>query len=158
MDRPVTMRDLLTPEAVLPNLEASTKKKILQDLSQHAATALGLEAHSIFDVLWERERLGSTGIGQGIAIPHGRIEGLPQVRACFARLTEPVAFEAVDDKPVDLIFLLLAPATAGADHLHALATVSRALRDPKLCESLRKAKDAAALHTLLTTAGIAVAA
>ena len=152
------MRDLLSPEAILPHLEASSKKKVLQDLADHAAAALGLESHSVFDVLWERERLGSTGVGHGIAIPHGRIAGLPQVRACFARLAEPIPFDSADDLPVDLVFLLLAPESAGADHLHALATVSRHLRDPKLAEALRKAKDANAIYNLLTTLPTAVAA
>jgi PTS system nitrogen regulatory IIA component len=158
MDRPVAIGDLLGPGAILAQIDAPNKKQLLQDLSQHASAALGLEAHDIFDILWERERLGTTGVGYGIAIPHGRIGGLTQVRGFFARLSAPVAFEAVDDRPVDLVFLLLSPESAGADHLHALATVSRLLRDSKLCESLREARDAAALERLLSTAATAQAA
>lgn len=154
----VVLRDLLGPKAILANLDAASKKQVLQDLANHAATALGLEEHGVFDVLWARERLGTTGVGHGIAIPHGRIAGLEKVRGFFARLTTPVPFEAVDDRNVDLVFLLLAPESAGADHLHALATVSRLLRDPRLCEELRRAKDAAALERLLTEATAAQAA
>jgi PTS system nitrogen regulatory IIA component len=102
--------------------------------------------------------LGTTGVGQGIAIPHGRVAGLKKVFGYFARMEQPVAFEAIDDKPVDLIFLLLSPEDAGADHLSALATVSRLLRDPKLCEKLRGVKDAASMYRLLTEAEIAQAA
>ena len=108
--------------------------------------------------LWERERLGTTGVGGGIAIPHGRVAGLEKVMGFFTRLTQPVNFKSIDDKPVDLIFLLLAPEAAGADHLQALATVSRFLRDAKLCEQLRKAKDAAAMYKLLTDTQIVQAA
>jgi PTS system nitrogen regulatory IIA component len=158
MDKSITLPDFLGPEAVLARLEAPGKKQVLLDLAQHAAGILGLEAHGIFDVLWERERLGTTGVGYGIAIPHGRVEGLGEVRAFFARLAVPIAFEAVDDRPVDLVFMLLAPEAAGADHLHALAIVSRLLRDAKLCEKLRGAKDAAAIYRLLAAAATAQAA
>jgi len=158
MNRPVAISDLLGPEAVLARLESGNKKQLFQDLAHHAAAALGIESHILFDVLWERERLGTTGVGYGIAIPHGRLENLPSVRGFFARLAAPVPYEAVDDRPVDLVFLLLAPESAGADHLHALATVSRLLRDPKLCENLRKAKDAPMLCRLLTDATTAQAA
>ncbi len=158
MNRPMAMCDLLGPESVLARLESTSKKQLLQDLSHHAAMSLKLESHVLFDVLWERERLGTTGVGYGIAIPHGRLEKLNSVKGFFARLATPVPFDAVDDRPVDLVFLLLAPESAGADHLHALATVSRLLRDPKLCENLRKAKDAPALCRLLTMATIAQAA
>ena len=96
--------------------------------------------------------MGTTGVGHGIAIPHGRLDKIDHVQGFFARLPQPVAFEAIDDRPVDLVFLLLAPESAGADHLHALATVSRLLRDQKLCEQLRAAKDEAALYRLLTEA------
>src|SRR6202044_1980928 len=115
-------------------------------------TQTGKDAHIIFDVLWEREKLGTTGVGMGIAIPHGRLEGLGEVQGFFARLPQPVPLEAIDDKPVDLVFLLLAPESAGADHLHALATVSRLLRDAKLCEQIRGAKDEATIYRILTEA------
>jgi PTS system nitrogen regulatory IIA component len=144
------MRDLLEPSSITSKLEAPAKKDVLQALAQIAAKSLGKEPHIVFDVLWERERLGTTGVGHGIAIPHGRLPGLDHVIGFFARLAEPVAFEAIDDKPVDLVFLLLAPEDAGGDHLHALATISRLLRDAKLCEAIRRAKDEAAIYRLLT--------
>jgi PTS system nitrogen regulatory IIA component len=122
------MRDILSSKAVIANMEAASKKDILTELAKHAAIVVGKDAHAVFDVLWERERLGTTGVGHGIAIPHGRLEGLTRVHGVFARLAQPVAFDAIDDRPVDLIFLLLAPAEAGADHLHALATISRLMR------------------------------
>jgi PTS system nitrogen regulatory IIA component len=123
-----------------------------------AAKSTGKEEHVVFDVLWEREKLGTTGVGTGIAIPHGRIEGLDHVYGFFARLAEPVNFDAIDDKPVDLVFLLLAPESAGADHLHALAIVSRLLRDAKLCEQLRRAKNEVDMHRLLVDASSTEAA
>jgi len=143
------MRDLLVAEAVLSRFEGTSKKQVLQDLAAHAAALLSIDAQTIFDVLWEREKLGTTGVGGGIAIPHGRIAGLENVKAIFAQLKAPIDFEAVDEKPVDLIFLLLAPTDAGADHLHALATVSRTLRDAHLCERLRAAKNQETLYRLL---------
>ncbi len=152
------MRDLISPEAVVARLEAASKKDVLQDIACHAAGLVGKDAHAVFDVLWEREKLGTTGVGFGIAIPHGRMEGIDHVQGFFARLAEPVAFESIDDKPVDLVFLLLAPESAGADHLHALATVSRLLRDAKLCEELRQARDSAAIYRILTEAPTAKAA
>ncbi|MDD3289105.1 MAG: PTS IIA-like nitrogen regulatory protein PtsN [Alphaproteobacteria bacterium] len=152
------MRDLIVADAVISRLEGTSKKQILQDMAARATSLLGIDDHSIFDALWEREKLGTTGVGGGIAIPHGRIAGLNQVRAFFARLKQPVDFEAVDKRPVDLVFLLLAPAEAGADHLHALATISRLLRDAKFCDELRAAKDKEALYRLLTETHAAEAA
>jgi PTS system nitrogen regulatory IIA component len=152
------MRDILSPKAVLAYLEAGTKKDVLQGAAKLAATAMGKDPLVVFDVLWERERLGTTGVGYGIAIPHGRIEGLTKVQGFFIRLAEPIAFEAIDDRPVDLVFLLLAPGDAGADHLHALATVSRLLRDQKLCDQIRRAKDEADIYRLLTETPTAQAA
>ncbi len=145
------MHDLLSTDAVLARLEAPTKKQVLLDMARHAAKVLQLDEHIIFSTLWEREQLGTTGVGHGIAIPHGRIVGLSEVKGFFARLVTPVPFEAVDDRPVDLVFLLLAPESAGADHLHALATVSRLLRNAPLCEELRHAEDTAELYRLITT-------
>ena len=144
------MRDLLSPQAVAAPLQATTKKEVLQEMGRLAADIIGQDPMEIFNVLWERERLGTTGVGHGIAIPHGRLEKLDHVQGFFARLEQPIAFESIDDRPVDLVFLLLAPDSAGADHLHALATVSRLLRDQKLCKQLRAAKDAAAIFHLLT--------
>jgi len=158
MARKIMMQELISPEAIVAGLEASGKKQLLQDFAGFAAPQAALDPLAVFDVLWEREKLGTTGVGSGIAIPHGKLVGLDQVQGFFARLAQPIAFEAVDDKPVDLVFLLLAPAEAGADHLHALATVSRLLRDPLLCEAIRRAKDASAIYRLLTETPTAQAA
>jgi PTS system nitrogen regulatory IIA component len=158
MTQKLTIQELVSPQAIDASLDAPTKKDVLQSLAASAALLLGKDKFAVFDVLWERERLGTTGVGQGIAIPHGRLPGLKKVFGFFARMEKPVGFEAVDDKPVDLIFLLLSPEGAGADHLQALATVSRLLRDAKLCEQLRKAKDTAAIYKLLTEAETETAA
>ncbi|HLB06469.1 MAG TPA: PTS sugar transporter subunit IIA, partial [Alphaproteobacteria bacterium] len=112
--------DLLSLEGVLARLKAASKKQLLQELAQHAATLSGLDERQIFEVLLERERLGTTGVGRGIAIPHGKFAKLERLIGVFARLEQPIGFDAVDDKPVDLVFLLLAPESAGADHLKAL--------------------------------------
>jgi len=158
MAQKLTMRDLITPQTIDASLTADSKKDVLQNLAAASAMLLGNDRFAVFDVLWERERLGTTGVGHGIAIPHARVAGLKKVFGFFARLKNPVSFEAVDEKPVDLVFLLLSPEDAGADHLQALATVSRQLRDPVLCEMLRKAKDAATIYRILTQAETAQAA
>jgi PTS system nitrogen regulatory IIA component len=142
--------DLLAPEAVIPVLKAAGKKQLLQELAHHASRLTQIPERRIFETLIERERLGSTGMGQGIAIPHGRIAGLPKISGVFARLETPVAYEAVDDQPVDLVFLLLAPEGAGADHLKALARVSRLLRNQAACEKLRAATKPEVIYALLT--------
>jgi PTS system nitrogen regulatory IIA component len=142
--------DLLTPAGVIANLRAANKRQALQELAKRAATITGKHERAIFDVLLERERLGTTGIGGGTAIPHGRMADLPQLYAIFARLEKPVDFEAIDSQPVDLIFLLLTPDAAGADHLKALARLSRLLRDKIICEKLRGTDRADALYALLT--------
>jgi nitrogen PTS system EIIA component len=144
------LRDLITPEAVIPSLKAKSKKQLLQELSARAARLTGLDERDIFDVLWQRERLGSTGLGQGVAIPHGKLAPLKGIVGIFARLAEPVDFDSVDGEPVDVVFLLLTPEAAGADHLKALARVSRLLRDGSAVEKLRASKDASALHAVLT--------
>jgi PTS system nitrogen regulatory IIA component len=142
--------DLLTPAGVIANLRAANKRQALQELAKRAAAVTGKHERAIFDVLLERERLGTTGIGSGTAIPHGRMPDLPQLYAIFARLEKPVDFEAIDNQPVDLIFLLLTPDAAGADHLKALARLSRLLRDKTMCEKLRGTERADALYALLT--------
>ena len=142
--------DLLTPNAVIANLRVTSKKQALQELAKKAAEITGEHERAIFDVLLERERLGTTGVGSGVAIPHGKLPGLTRLYGVFARLEKPIDFEAIDERPVDLIFLLLAPGTAGADHLKALARVSRLLRDRKVCEKLRGSDTADALFALLT--------
>jgi PTS system nitrogen regulatory IIA component len=141
--------DLLTPESVIVPLQATGKKETLTKLAERAAGITGMHERQIFDVLLERERLGTTGVGRGIAIPHGKLPGLTRLYGIFARAAPAVDFEAVDEQPVDLIFLLLAPEDAGADHLKALARVSRLLRDPKMCRKLRSLDDAAAIHEFL---------
>jgi PTS system nitrogen regulatory IIA component len=140
---------LLAQSHILPKLEAATKKQALQALAKLAAPVTGLDEHKIFDVLNAREKLGTTGVGYGIAIPHGRAEGVGKVYGFFARLATPVDFEAIDEKPVDLMFMLLAPPDAGADHLKALAKVSRMFRDKAFAEKLRRAGDAKTLYALL---------
>ena len=142
--------ELLTPDSVIPRLRATSKKQALQELAKRAAALTGAPERTIYDVLIERERLGTTGIGMGVAIPHGRLPGLDRLCGVFARLDRPIPFEAIDDQPVDLIFLLLAPEAAGSDHLKALAQVSRLLRDREICEKLRGTDNADALYALLT--------
>ena len=142
--------DLISTESVVSNLHATSKKQALQDLARRAASLAGLEERAVFDVLIERERLGTTGVGNGIAIPHGKLSNLDKLYGLFARLERPVDFNAIDEKPVDLIFLLLAPESAGADHLKALARVSRLLRDSSICEKLRGTETSDALYALLT--------
>jgi PTS system nitrogen regulatory IIA component len=142
--------ELIGPNSVIADLRATSKKQALQELAERAASVTGLHERQIFDVLLERERLGTTGVGNGIAIPHGKLAGLKKLHGVFARLSTPIDFESIDERPVDLIFLLLAPETAGADHLKALARVSRLLRDQSVCEKLRKTDSADALFILLT--------
>ncbi|MEQ8710115.1 MAG: PTS IIA-like nitrogen regulatory protein PtsN [Rhodospirillales bacterium] len=146
----MNIADLLASDCVVSNLHASSKKQTLQELAKRAAQVTGLHERAIFDVLLERERLGTTGVGNGIAIPHGKLPDLQRLYGVFARLDKPVDFDAIDDAPVDLIFLLLAPENAGADHLKALARVSRLLRDKVTCEKLRGADSADALFAILT--------
>jgi len=150
--------DLITAESVIPNLRATSKKQALQELSRKAADLTGLHERAVFDVLMERERLGTTGVGSGIAIPHGKLASLDRLHGLFARLEKPVDFDSIDEQPVDLIFLLLAPETAGADHLKALARVSRLLRDKSVCEKLRGTDGAEALYVLLAESSASRAA
>jgi PTS system nitrogen regulatory IIA component len=145
------IEDLLSsPAQVLARLKAANKKQALQELAKRAAELTGARERQVFDVLLERERLGTTGVGNGIAIPHGKLGDIKAMFGLFARLEPAVDFEAIDEQPVDLIFLLLAPEGAGADHLKALARVSRLLRDRSICEKLRGADQAEAIYALLT--------
>jgi PTS system nitrogen regulatory IIA component len=148
--KPMDLSDLLHAEGVLPSLRVNSKKQALQELAVRAAAITGVGEREIFDVLLQREKLGSTGVGHGVAIPHGKIAGLAGIVGVFARLEKPIDFDALDDDPVDLLFLLLAPEDAGADHLKALARIARALRDPATAGKLRDTRDAAALYALLT--------
>jgi len=150
--------DLLSPDAVLSHLKATSKKQVLQEMAHKAAGLTRLPERRIFETLTEREKLGSTGMGQGIAIPHGRVAGIEKMTGLFAQLDHPVDFDSMDDQPVDLVFLLLAPEGAGADHLKALARVSRLLRNQAVCEKLRAAPQGATLYALLTEPSAAQAA
>jgi len=144
------LNDLVDSNASLPALRVSTKKQALQDISEKAAEISGMPAREIFDALLQRERLGSTGIGGGIAIPHGKMPRTDRIFGVFARLERPIDFDALDGDPVDLIFLLIAPEGAGADHLKALSRIARALRDKGLTARLRATRDVSGLHLLLT--------
>lgn len=149
---------ILTVDSVIPHLKASSKKQALQELARKASEISGLEQREVFDVLLERERLGTTGVGDGIAIPHGKLATLDRLRGVFARADRAIDFDAIDDRPVDLIFLLLAPETAGADHLKALAKVSRLFRDPGMCDKLRGCDTTDAILALLTQSASSKAA
>ncbi len=142
--------DMLSPSNVLAGLRATSKKQALQELANYGAQASGVAARSVFEVLIERERLGTTGVGNGIAIPHGKLPGIDRIYGVFAKLERAVDFEAIDEMPVDLVFLILAPEGAGADHLKALAKISRLLRDRSVCEKLRQATSSDALYAILT--------
>jgi PTS system nitrogen regulatory IIA component len=142
--------DLLSADSVVSHLKASGKKQALQELAVIAARTVGREDREIFDILLERERLGTTGVGHGIAIPHGKLKELDRLHGVFARLERPIDFDAIDDEPVDLVFVLLAPETAGADHLKALARVSRLLRDTSVCEKIRGCDSRDAIYAVLT--------
>lgn len=142
--------DLLIPEAVLSGIPANNKKKLFAALGEAAARAYGLDAAVVAERLHAREKLGSTGFGGGIAIPHGKIPGLSHVIGLFARLDKPIDFAAVDDLPVDLAFVLLSPPESGAEHLKALARISRRLRDRNFTAKLRGAASPDALYALLT--------
>jgi nitrogen PTS system EIIA component len=142
--------DILQPDGVIAHLRAANKRQALQELAKRAAQLTGKHERAVFDVLLERERLGTTGIGHGTAVPHGRMPDLARIYGLFARLEKPIDFEAIDNQPVDLIFLLLTPANSGADHLKALARISRLLRDKAVCDKLRGTDRADALYALLT--------
>jgi PTS system nitrogen regulatory IIA component len=144
--------DLLSPEGVIPSLKVKDKNKsqLLSELAEKAMPLAKVPARRILETLVERERLGTTGVGQGIAIPHGRLSDIKKIIGVFARLETPIEYEAVDNQPVDLVFMLLAPEGAGADHLKALARVSRLLRNQTACEKLRNATTAEALYAILT--------
>src|SRR5579864_3200551 len=144
------LTDLVAPNAILPALRVNNKKQVLHELAARAATLAGQSERAIFEILMQREKLGSTAVGNGIAIPHGKMANLTRLFGLFARLERPIDFEALDGQPVDLVFLLLAPESAGADHLKALARVARMLRDPEVARRLRESQDAEVLYALLT--------
>ncbi len=145
----MALADLLQQDAIIPALKVNSKKQLLQDIAAKASKLTGVPEREIFDVILQRERLGSTGVGHGIAIPHGKLNSISSIRGVFVRLDTPVDFEALDDEPVDLVFLLLAPEGAGADHLKALSRVARVLRDQDLVAKLRKTDSASAIYAFL---------
>lgn len=142
--------DILKPQAVKTIASCSSKKRLFHDLGELAETCYGLPASDVIDALIEREGLGPTGVGQGIALPHARLAGIDRVVGIFLRLEKPLNFDSVDRQPVDLVFALLAPENAGVEHLKALALVSRTLRNASVCAKLRANSDPATLHTILT--------
>jgi nitrogen PTS system EIIA component len=144
--------DLLTPKGVMPSVKTATKKQLLEAISEHAEPLSGVPARAIFDALLQRERLGSTGIGNGIAIPHGKFEGLNRLVGVFARLDKAIDFDALDGQPVDLVFVLLAPEGAGADHLKGLSRVARVLRNPAVTAKIRTLREADVIFDILTGA------
>ncbi|CAL1690635.1 Nitrogen regulatory protein [Brevundimonas subvibrioides] len=150
--------ELLVRDGIVLKSGASSKRQALHSVAATAAQCVGIDESVIFDALMEREVLGSTGLGSGVAVPHARLPGLGGVRAVFVRLDTPVAYDALDDRPVDLMFALFAPPSSGADHLRALAAVSRAMRSPELREQLRQARTVDAVHALFVRDTAATAA
>lgn len=146
----IDLAALVPQDQILLGLKATSKRQVLHSLAQSAARVTGVDAGVILEALMQRERLGTTALGGGIAIPHARIPELATFNGFFARLAKPVDFEAVDGEPVDLVFLLLAPEGAGAEHLKALARIARLLRDEELCAELRRSDDPARIHALLS--------
>ncbi len=147
----MTIAALISPAAVLANVPGNSRKQVFQVISERLAAISGLDERAILETLRQRERLGTTGVGQGIAIPHGRIAGLERLVGLFAKLARPVDFEAMDGQPVDMVFVLLAPEDAGADHLQALARIARLFRNAGLAQMLRQTEDEATLYAILTT-------
>ena len=143
------LADFLDFDAIKTSLPGGNKRSLLQQLANLAAQRLGVDAAAIHASLMEREQLGSTGFGQGVAIPHGKIEGLGRIYGLFARLSEPLDYKAIDGRPVDLVFLLLSPVDAGAEHLKALAAISRVTRNGATLEKMRGARSSDALAAVL---------
>jgi PTS system nitrogen regulatory IIA component len=141
--------ELLAPGEVVVGLRAANKDALIRELARRAAPATGVDAAIIATALLAREQLGSTGLGKGFALPHARVSGLPRFFGAFARLARPIDFQAIDDAPVDLVFLLLIPAGAETEHVAALAAISRRLRNAEVLTGVRKASSAAALHAVL---------
>lgn len=146
----MTLDGIIDKQSVLASVKAQNKKQLLLELAQAMSATVAIDHRVIFETLLKREKLGSTGIGQGIAIPHGKVPTLGRVYGLFARLSQPVDFDSVDGQPVDLVFVLLAPEHAGADHLKALAKISRLLRDTSIVAKLRGTADAEGLYAILT--------
>ncbi len=145
----MNISDIMTEKSVFVGIKANSKRDLLQEISAQAAQALNMDERTVFETLLERENLGSTGFGNGTALPHGRFENLKEVHALLFRLATPVEFDAIDGKPVDLVFVLLSPEDSGADHLTALAKLSRILKDEALCAKLRQMSDKTDIYALL---------
>ncbi len=143
--------DILAKDGIISALKADDKKQALQELANRAAVATGVNAHDVFNALLQRERLSSTSLGRGIAIPHIKLASVKTITCIFARLERAIAFDSHDGEPVDLLFFLMAPEHAGGDHLKALARISRLVRDPAMLDHLRAAKDADGLRRVLTS-------
>lgn len=152
------LSDILSPDGVKLLGASTSKKRLFHDLGELSESCYHLPSSEVVEALLEREGLGPTGVGHGVALPHARLADVDRVRGLFVRLERPLDFDAVDRQPVDLIFALLAPASAGVDHLKALALVSRTMRDPNVCAKLRANNDPATLHTILTEAPTSQAA
>ncbi|MEZ5772202.1 phosphotransferase IIA-like nitrogen-regulatory protein PtsN [Defluviimonas denitrificans] len=146
------LASLLKPAAVRVVGHATSKKRLFQDLAELASAVYGIDPSETVNALQERESLGPTGVGHGVALPHARLDGLDRVIGIFMRLEKPLDFDAVDRQPVDLVFALFAPKDSGVEHLKALALVSRTMRDPAICAKLRSNVDPATLHAVLTEA------
>ena len=146
----MSVDSLLASDAVIADLKATSKKHLLQELAASASRLCALEERTVFEALLERERLGATSVGNGVAIPHARLPDIETVHGIFARLTQPIDYDAADEEPVDLVFLLLAPESANNQHLRALAKISRLLKRPEIRSSLRGADGAEALYSMLT--------
>jgi nitrogen PTS system EIIA component len=154
----MNLAEIIDSRAILPAVKAQNKKQLLQELSQSLGGIVAVDHRIIFETLLTREKLGSTGLGQGIAIPHGRLPNISRVYGLFAKLATPIAYDSVDGEPVDLVFVLLSPNHAGADHLTALARISRLLRAPDTMAKLRGTATAEGLYAILTEPPAAVAA
>ncbi len=145
----MSLDNFLAADAVIGSLKATSKKHLLQELAAQAAKLCSLDERVVFDALLERERLGATSVGNGVAIPHARLANIDTVHGIFARLASPIDYDAADDEPVDLVFLLLAPESANADHLRALAKISRLLKRPEVRANLRGADGNEAIYSML---------
>ena len=143
------LSEIMSGNSIFMGLKSNSKRQLLQDLADKAAEITGINERTIFDTVLERENLGSTGFGEGTALPHGRFEGLDRVYGFFAKLNSPVDFDAIDGKPVDLVFMLLSPEGNGADHLTALAQASRILKDESLRSKLRQISSAPEIYAIL---------
>lgn len=146
----MALDDLLSPDAIIPTLRANAKKVVLQELCERAGHVSGLPWREVYDAVLQRERLGSTGVGKGVAIPHGKLTTCDRIFGVFARLDRAIDFDALDGESVDLVFLLVAPEAAGADHLKALARVARMFRESHVTAKLRTVREPSGLFSILT--------